>query len=231
MLAGTVHVNGKKNKNIYEVKPNQKEYVFIVPEKLEKKIKAGMVAQGSSKQMLYIKELLSQSDIEPTAEIIRCKKAKVDFLSEEELQARKKRAEEKKEIENKEKQEKQKERQKKQLAVQSVFKGHILVLKGKKFTKTPQTLKVRTNEKTYDLVKIGDIIHVRVRVANQEPIIQYVYVEEILAQVNSKPKSKDRKIHDHFYQKTPKGSYRKIRLDQDLNVINPQKSKKDTNSR
>lgn len=222
MLAGTVHVNGIKNKNTYEVKPNQKEYVFIVPEKLEKKIKAGMVAQGSGKQMLYIKELLSQSDIEPTAEIRRCKKANVVFLSEEELQARKKRAAENKATENEKKQEKQK----KELAVQSVFKGHILVLKGKKFTKTPQTLKVRTNEKTYDLVKIGDIIHVRVRVANQEPITQYVYVEEILAQVNSKPKSKDRKIHDHFYQKTPKGSYRKIRLDEELNVINP---KKDTN--
>lgn len=56
---------------------------------------------------------------------------------------------------------------------------------------------------------------------------EYVYVEEILGQIKNKPKSKDRKIHDHFYQKTPKGSYRKIRLDEELNVINPKKGSVD----
>lgn len=222
MIAITVHVNKVKGKKVYEVFPNRKEYAFIVPEKLEKKIKPGMIAGGPDKQILYIKKLVPGTDGGATKQLKYCKREEVFFPSEEELQVRKKLAQEKP---LKEKNEQEEQKTKEMLAAQSIFKGHILILEDKKFRKTPETLKVRTNEKTYDLVKVGDIINVLVNKPGKQEN-QYILVEEISDKIKNKPKRKSRTVYDHFYKKTDKG-YRKIRLDNELNIIKRKKVKKE----
>lgn len=194
----------------------QKEYVFLIPKDLETKIKVGMLAFGDNNQPLYVKKIIVDDENEKkyTGEIKRCFYRRFTFLSEEENQNRLKMKEEREQLE----QQKRNEKSEIQRALYSVFKGHILRLEGKKFKKTKQFLSVRTNLKTYELVKIGDIIYVKVKQKGQESIKQYVLVEDITDQVKNRPKARDRKIVDHIYKKTSRG-YKRVKLDKQLNVV------------
>ncbi|MCM2139906.1 hypothetical protein [Vagococcus fluvialis] len=218
MIVKTLHVKERRQKKVFEIYPNQKEYTFRVDKKIEDKMKVGKLVRFSKQQLLYVTEVITDCEDEEqytgtVKRIVKLKNRPIIFLTDDDLEERR--------IER-EKQAKKQQNIANHTKKICVAQGTYLMMEGKKFRNLNKIVKVEVNKNIQKWVQIGDILYIHYVNKNGNNVYRYVLVQEIIPDFLITRKKTECEVVHHYYQKTAKG-YVKTMLQKNGLPVPPKK--------